>query len=190
MGLIATVEPRGHSLLSVLCPLLRARILMPEAGGSSDKAMKQRCADLLVEAGVALASNPLARWSAEHQELRQALHPNGPKKGDRGPLPSKGDGSPSTRTLALSASRSSQPPNVLVVKSPGMKRLLQTLQRLRKSELPVLVEGETGSGKEIVARLIHEGSPRGRGPFLTLDSGAIPESLLEVALCGALQGAH
>ena len=70
-----------------------------------------------------------------------------------------------------------------------MRRLAGVLDRLRSSDLPVLIGGETGSGKELVARVIHRESRRAGGPFLVIDCAAIPAGLVEVELFGARAGA-
>ena len=77
----------------------------------------------------------------------------------------------------------------LVSKSPSMRRLLAVLDKLRGSEVPVLIQGETGSGKELVARALHEESPRAGGPFRVIDAVTIPGGLLETELFGAREGA-
>jgi DNA-binding NtrC family response regulator len=73
--------------------------------------------------------------------------------------------------------------------SPAAQRLAQTLPRLAASDAVILLEGETGSGKSFVARLIHEGSARSREPFLVVNCAAIPESLIESELFGHERGA-
>jgi DNA-binding NtrC family response regulator len=70
-----------------------------------------------------------------------------------------------------------------------MRRLSEALDRLRDSELPVVIEGETGSGKELVARVIHAESRRFAGPFVVIDLATIPAPLVEVELFGARAGA-
>jgi two-component system NtrC family response regulator/two-component system response regulator AtoC len=77
----------------------------------------------------------------------------------------------------------------LVTDDPAMKELLRTLQRVAPSDLPVLVEGETGTGKELVAHAVHEGSPRAAGPFVAVNCGAVPENLVESELFGHEKGA-
>jgi DNA-binding NtrC family response regulator len=77
----------------------------------------------------------------------------------------------------------------LVGSSAPMRRLFENLRVLAKASLSVLVLGETGTGKELVARAIHEASPRKNGPFVVVDCGAIPPSLAESALFGHERGA-
>jgi transcriptional regulator with GAF, ATPase, and Fis domain len=73
--------------------------------------------------------------------------------------------------------------------SPRMKRLFAVLQRLESSTAPVLLEGESGVGKEVVARAIHEGSPAAEGKFVALNCGAIPKDLVGSELFGHKRGA-
>lgn len=76
----------------------------------------------------------------------------------------------------------------LVGASAEMRRLYSILERVCQTEATVLILGETGTGKEVVARSIHEASSRAREPFVTLDCGAIPESLIESELFGHVRG--
>ncbi len=82
----------------------------------------------------------------------------------------------------------------LVGRSAIMRELFATLDRIATKELAVLVQGETGTGKEEVARAIHVASPRAHGPFIVIDATALPESLAESLLFGhekgAFTGAH
>ena len=73
--------------------------------------------------------------------------------------------------------------------APAMKQCLQLVTQVAATELPVLLEGETGSGKGVLAARIHELSARRAGPFLTLNCGALPASLLESELFGFEKGA-
>ena len=84
----------------------------------------------------------------------------------------------------------SPPSNVqLVGASTAHHRALVQLERVAASEAPVLVEGETGSGKEMAARAIHYGGCRRAGPFVPLNCGALPDSLIESELFGVERGA-
>jgi two-component system nitrogen regulation response regulator GlnG len=68
-------------------------------------------------------------------------------------------------------------------------RISEEVTRVAQSNFTVLLLGETGTGKELVARSIHSASPRAQGPFVTVDCGAIPETLLESELFGHEKGA-
>jgi two-component system NtrC family response regulator len=77
----------------------------------------------------------------------------------------------------------------LIGQSPFMRELIQTIKRIGPSEVPVLITGESGTGKELVARAIHRQSKRTSGPFVAINCGAIPETLLESELFGHEKGA-
>ena len=82
----------------------------------------------------------------------------------------------------------------LLGESQAMQEVFRTIGRLSRSDISVLVTGETGSGKEVVARVLHQHSPRADGPFVAINSAAIPAELLESELFGhekgAFTGAH
>ncbi len=77
----------------------------------------------------------------------------------------------------------------IVGNSPEMQRIFRQLDRLSKSDVSVLIHGESGTGKELVARALHMSGGRSRGPFVAVNSAAIPESLLESELFGHEKGA-
>ena len=77
----------------------------------------------------------------------------------------------------------------LVGRAPAMQALYAQLLRAAVSDASVLVTGESGVGKELVARALHDNSPRAHGPFVPLDCGALPENLLESELFGHAKGA-
>jgi DNA-binding NtrC family response regulator len=77
----------------------------------------------------------------------------------------------------------------LVGESLAMREVFAVLERIAPSDATVVVEGETGTGKELIARALHEASPRRRGPFVAVDCGALPEGLLESELFGHVRGA-
>jgi DNA-binding NtrC family response regulator len=77
----------------------------------------------------------------------------------------------------------------IIGKSPAMKRLLQLLETVAPTSSTILVTGETGTGKEVVARAIHHNSPRRTQRFVALNCSAIPETLLEAELFGHVRGA-
>jgi DNA-binding NtrC family response regulator len=77
----------------------------------------------------------------------------------------------------------------LMGSSPAVLRLQEQVKQVAATQFTVLVQGETGAGKEVVARAVHEASGRSRGAFIALDCGAIPEALLESELFGYERGA-
>ena len=81
------------------------------------------------------------------------------------------------------------PPSGQVGRSPAFLRLMDEVRSAARVPLPALVLGETGTGKELVARALHEGGTRARGPFVAINCAAIPETLLERELFGATRGA-
>ena len=93
---------------------------------------------------------------------------------------------PKERTLSPD---DSNPFPGIVTKNPAMREMLRILQKISATDVSVLVTGESGTGKELFARAIHERSPRKNGPFIAINCGAIPESLLESELFGHEKGA-
>jgi DNA-binding NtrC family response regulator/tetratricopeptide (TPR) repeat protein len=77
----------------------------------------------------------------------------------------------------------------LVGTSPPLVRAIVTIARAARSDTSLIISGETGSGKELCARLAHRLSPRARGPFVAINCAAIPEPLLEAELFGHERGA-
>ncbi len=77
----------------------------------------------------------------------------------------------------------------MIGRSVKMRELFARLEKLAKSDTTVLVTGETGAGKELVAEALHDHSPRKDGPFVVLDCGSIPPNLIESELFGHERGA-
>ena len=77
----------------------------------------------------------------------------------------------------------------LIGRSLEMRRVFALIERVANSDSTVLVTGETGTGKELAARAIHDSSKRQAGPFVTVDCGAIAENLIESELFGHVRGA-
>jgi transcriptional regulator with GAF, ATPase, and Fis domain len=73
--------------------------------------------------------------------------------------------------------------------APAMQEVFRKVQKVAGTDITVLVTGETGTGKELIAREIHNRSPRVKGPFISINCGAIPENLLESELFGHVRGA-
>ena len=77
----------------------------------------------------------------------------------------------------------------ILTQSPAMREVLATLRKIEGSEITVVIQGETGTGKELVARAIHARSRRQRGPFVAVNMGALSDPLRESELFGHVRGA-
>ncbi|WP_324262742.1 sigma 54-interacting transcriptional regulator [Altererythrobacter sp. H2] len=99
------------------------------------------------------------------------------------PDPHDADG---TRAALLAAMA---PAGMPIAADPATLALLALAERVAASEIPVLVEGPTGTGKEVLARFLHSASPRSEGPFVAVNCAAMPEAMLEALLFGHRKGA-
>ena len=81
------------------------------------------------------------------------------------------------------------PETEMIGSSPGMVEIYKTVSRVAPTDATVVIEGETGSGKELVARMIHRFSRRATHPFVPVDCASIPSALIESELFGAMKGA-
>src|SRR5262249_3392063 len=101
------------------------------------------------------------------------------------------------RTLVRAALEVSRPPGkgaakadgAFVGESPALREALVLIEKLARSQAPVYIPGESGSGKERAARLVHQQSSRAAGPFVPVNCGAIPENLMESEFFGSRKGA-
>lgn len=123
----------------------------------------------LETARVELGAEELLVWSrqalaAPQAEVLEALRP----------LLSTGETGPTPRVIG---------------RSPAMKRLMAAVEKIAASRVSVLIQGETGTGKEVLARELHARSPRGDKVFVSLNCSAINRSLLESELFGHIRGA-
>ena len=89
---------------------------------------------------------------------------------------------------AVASERPGDTPEMLG-QAPAMQDLFRAIGRLSQSHVTVLITGESGSGKELVARALHKHSPRANGPFVAINTAAIPKDLLESELFGHERGA-
>jgi transcriptional regulator with GAF, ATPase, and Fis domain len=85
--------------------------------------------------------------------------------------------------------RSEEDRSQIIFRSESMSRLLKQLDQVAATDSTVMVTGETGTGKELLASRIHHGSPRAQGPFIVVDATTIPDNLLESELFGHERGA-
>src|SRR3979409_60475 len=95
------------------------------------------------------------------------------------------------RTIAtLKAQLDSGPTaRALIAESPAMRQALEVIARVAGHPTTVLITGERGTGKEVIAQAIHRASPRAVGRFVAVNCAAIPETLLESELFGYVKGA-
>lgn len=78
----------------------------------------------------------------------------------------------------------------IIGNSPAMQRIFEMVKKVSSTNATVLISGESGTGKELVARAIHHNSPRGHRPFVAVNCAAIPATLIESELFGAVKGAY
>jgi two-component system response regulator HydG len=97
------------------------------------------------------------------------------------------DSQPSGAKVALSTATSW---GRMIGASTEMRRLYPLLEKLAQSDVPVIIEGDAGTGKELLAECLHEQGPRADGPFVVLDCTAVPGPLLEAELFGYVAGAR
>ena len=82
------------------------------------------------------------------------------------------------------------PPSEMIGSSPRMVEIYKTISLVAPTNATVLIEGETGTGKEMIARMIHNNSTRANQPFVPVDCGSIAPTLIESELFGAVKGAY
>jgi two-component system response regulator FlrC len=92
-------------------------------------------------------------------------------------------------SCARAAPKSSRAPRSVVYVDPASRHLLALAQRVAMANVTALIEGPTGAGKEVLARVLHESSARAKGPFVALNCAALPEHLIEDMLFGHDKGA-
>jgi DNA-binding NtrC family response regulator len=93
------------------------------------------------------------------------------------------------RTVDRQAEAQKGPLDALLGKAPGMRQVAELIERVGPSDANVLISGENGTGKGVVARLLHAASPRAARPLVTVDMGALSDGLIESELFGHVRGA-
>ena len=96
---------------------------------------------------------------------------------------------PSVKVEAEAKASQEKPKRTFIFVDPTSQKLLALAQRVAQAEVTTLITGPTGAGKEVLANVIHEASPRAKAPFISLNCGAIPEHLMEDMLFGHEKGA-
>jgi transcriptional regulator with GAF, ATPase, and Fis domain len=141
-----------------------------------------------------LAARPPAVFQAEHAELLQVLlEPfavaleNDRRVGEMAALREAAEAD--KRSLLKRLGREKLGGDTIVGIGSGLRAVMERVALVSKSDVPVLIFGETGSGKEVVARAIHSGSPRAERPFIRVNCGAIPHELIDSQLFGHEKGA-
>jgi len=120
-------------------------------------------------------------------ELAARAAPPGGARAAAGAGASAAATTPASASASASADRTDD--DELVGETPAMRALFRSIGKLAQAPLSVLVTGETGTGKELVARALHRESPRAGKPFIALNTAAIPAELLESELFGHEAGA-
>ena len=159
------VPTRGARLTAAPAPPLAARE-GPAVAALRFPVPAPARADLALEVKV---DSDLTLDAGDRQALRQAARVVGLLLASRTPAPS---GPPP------------EPAAPLIGSSGAMRRLRQEMERVAATDFTVLIEGECGSGKELVARQVHESSRRREGPFVAVNCAALVETLLEAELFG------
>ncbi|BCA56338.1 Sensory sigma-54 dependent transcriptional regulator [Nitrospira sp. KM1] len=96
---------------------------------------------------------------------------------------------PASKSRPVSPGMAGESLGKLIGRSDVMQRMFDLIRVVADTSATVLIEGESGTGKELVARTIHESSPRAGKPFVVVDCGSLPETLLESELFGHVKGA-
>jgi len=205
-GDIATdVQP--HLALSLVAERARPQLTWTDGAGAHTVALEGRAlVGSSPEAQVCVADRAVSRVHAELEVLPDGVWVRdlGSRNGTwvsgmlvrHARVPPHGQLQVGGTTLQLATGTAMRVPlwphdrfGPLVARSEAMRALFVRLAQYASSDAPVLVQGETGTGKELVAEAIHEASGRAAQPFVVVDCGALPEALLEAELFGHARGA-
>ncbi len=185
----------GHQALKLLdearCDVMLSDMVMPDMNGLELlRRVREKHPELLVVMMTAYGTIPAAveamRLGAvdfltkplEMEVLRKVIR-NALRDRERGlKVPSERKRSPTRKATTF------------IGNSPAIQQVLAIVERVADTRTTVLITGESGTGKELIARMLHEKSSRAGGPFVAVSCAAIPETLLEVELFGAVKGAY
>jgi DNA-binding NtrC family response regulator len=184
VGAIAQESPRGPHRQELLYALRRAQ--------DSDTAI-WNTAPALNKPNAPLDSTPVVPWPVSAHSTQppavaapRSATPAATQPQPRPALPlAAGAGLPAPAVETVSSERLPE----LIGYAPCMLEVSRRIRLVAARSTPVLIEGPTGSGKEIVAEALHRLSPRSRKPFVAINCAAIPEALLEAELFGHTRGA-
>jgi two-component system response regulator FlrC len=174
-------------------------ILMNGLGAT--ESVRRGHAALLQRAGAILAAldgvlQPLLRCPSDPVQpgpgavitMQRAVHPSLTRDGSRGRF-TLGYSDPADEGALAALLAAMAAPGAPIAADPESLSVLALAQRLAASEIPVLIGGPTGTGKEVLSRFIHQRSPRAAGPFVAVNCAAMPETMLEALLFGHKKGA-
>ncbi len=182
----------GHQALRILeetpCDLVLTDVVMPDMTGLELlKRARQKYPNLQVILMTAYGTIPMAveaMRAGAFDFLTKPLEMEVLRKVVRNALREPTTAKPTERK----PSRRKQV--TFIGESPAIKQILETVERVADTRTTVLITGESGTGKELIARMLHERSSRAHKPFVAVSCAAIPETLLEVELFGAVKGAY
>ncbi|MCS6920051.1 MAG: sigma-54 dependent transcriptional regulator [Fimbriimonadales bacterium] len=183
----------GHQALRVLdetpCDLMLTDVVMPDMTGLELlKRARQKHPHLQVILMTAFGTIPTAveaMRSGAYDFLTKPLDMEVLRKVARNALRE-----PAAAPKASPRRATKRKQVAFIGESPAIKQVLETVERVADARTTVLITGESGTGKELIARMLHERSPRASKPFVAVSCAAIPETLLEVELFGAVKGAY
>ena len=182
------VEQRSHHQ----APPAILKLAVPE-GASGDVLVGPLAADEHEPGMLVLASPPETLFDARHVTLTRALlEPFSAaliNDGRLRELASLRKAAEADKQHLLTRLGRDDLSDSVVGESTGLQMVMQRVELVAGSDVPVLIFGETGTGKELIARLIHQRSPRAAGPIIRVNCGAIPPELIDSELFGHQRGA-
>ncbi len=200
---VGTARRRANGYLFVLEDDASRVVELPSNGavllGRGEEAVV-RLRDRSVSRRHATISRIGARTHVRDLASQNGTHVNGERIVEPRPLASGDTLTVGAVTLIYHAGGDQSPPaeaarrvdlgdRAAIIADPAMAKLYQLVERLAATELPVLITGETGTGKELAARALHQMSPRRARPLVTLNCAALQETLVESELFGYERGA-